>query len=250
MVCCVVLSAGLLSTASAHDSNSPEGAGHNWLPREGWVFQHWIPYDERTLLRELGVTRKELWCWLEADHRTIAGLARHLGRSPDRLLEKLMEPWRGKVSAARLGELRSRARRTLKQGHLGQHVFFHFYHGIGIPTRAPALFGVSREAFISLRKVDGLTPLQIGALHGRTPESIRAGIERLLRRGARRAVATRSSPPAQAERMLQLQLADLERWISHPRPPHDVDSLFDRWGGNGPHERGDNRAPALLCKLR
>lgn len=241
--------AGGPGAASAHDSNSPRSAGHNWLPREGWVFQHWIPYDEQTLLRDLGITRKELWRWLEADHRTIAGLARRLGRSPERLLDRLMAPWRAKVSAARYGELRSRARRTLTQGHLGQHVYFHFYHGIGIPTRAPALFGVTREEFIRLRKQDGLTPLQIGAAHGRDPTQIRASIAALLRRNADRAVATRSSPPAQARRMLRLQLGDLDRWLSHPRPPHDMDSLFDRWGGNGPHERGDDRAPALLCPV-
>lgn len=235
--------------ASAHDSNSPENAGHNWLPREGWVFQHWIPYDEQTLLSELGITRKELWCWLEADHRTIAGLARRLDRSPERLLHRLMAPWRGKVSDARFGELRSRAHRTLTQGHLGQHVFFHFFHGIGIPARAPALFGVTSEEFIRLRKHDGLTPLQIGARNGRDPARTRARIVALLERNAARAVSTRSSPPRQARRMLRLQLGDLDRWLTRPRPPHDVDSLFDRWGGNGPHERGDAGAPALLCHV-
>lgn len=119
----------------------------------------------------------------------------------------------------------------------------------GIPARAPALFGVSREEFIRLRKQDGLTPLQIGARNGREPARIRARIVSLLRRNADRAVTTRSSPPPQARRMLRLQLGDLDRWLTRPRRPHDVDSLFDRWGGNGPHARGDDSAPALLCPV-
>lgn len=224
--------------AAAHDANSPPDAGHNWLPREGWVFQHWVPYDEDRLLRELGVDRARLWCWLAADHRTLAGLAQDQGRDWRRVAATLERPWRTRVSSARLGELRSRIRRTFTQGHLGQHLFFHYFHGVGLPTRAPEIFGVSREEFIRLRKVVGLTPIEIGARNGHPAARVRADVVRVLRTAARRAVETDSSPPRQAAKMLALQLADLDRWLNRPRPPHDPDSLFDRWGGNGPHERG------------
>lgn len=232
----------LAGPAAAHDSDSPPTAGHNWLPREGWVFQHWVPYNESQLLRELGVDRAGLWCWLAADHRTIAGLAAHRGRDWRRIASELERPWRGRVSRERLGELRSRIRRTFTQGHLGQHLFFHFFHGVGLPTRAPQIFGVSRGEFIRLRKVVGLTPVQIGERNGHPAAEVRAAVVAVLRAASRRAVTTRSSPPQQAKKLLALQLADLDRWLNRPRPPHDPDSLFDRHGGNGPHKRGSTAA--------
>ena len=53
----------------------------------------------------------------------------------------------------RLALLERRALRTLTQGHLAQHIFFHSLHQNAIPDNAPAIFGVaSREEFQALRR--------------------------------------------------------------------------------------------------
>jgi hypothetical protein len=43
--------------------------------------------------------------------------------------------------------LESRALRTLTQGHLSQHMFFHSLRQNAIPDAAPAIFGTSTSQF-------------------------------------------------------------------------------------------------------
>jgi hypothetical protein len=78
--------------AIAHDSLAPRGAGHHWTPNEEWVRRHWIPFDVRTLKRELGLPGQALEAYLYDDHHTLATLASarglHVGELTDRLVAR------------------------------------------------------------------------------------------------------------------------------------------------------------------
>ncbi len=102
--------------------------------------EHWLPYEERRLYRLLGIDRGDLWRFLRDNRRTIAELVSSKGWHRD----ALVAPWRGKTSPRRVGALRSRALRTLTQGYLAQHTFFHPFHQTSVPRRARAIFGVPR----------------------------------------------------------------------------------------------------------
>jgi hypothetical protein len=226
----VMLSAALLTTAltlgaatgaRAHDSHAPAGAAHNWLPSEGWVFQHWLPFDERALSRSLGASATSIRLWLRDDHHTLSMLARRRGIREAALLHTLTDRWRGRIPTARYRELRIRTAEMLTQGHLAQHVLFHVFHGPGIPTAAPAIFGVSRDVFLAARQA-GFTPLQIATAKGRTEASVRASILRLLRATAARGVWTRSTTSAQAGRILGRQREQLHCWLTHALPKLDM----------------------------
>ena len=115
----------------------------------------------------------------------------------ERLAAALVAPWRGKVSAAPPAAAAQRALRTLTQGHMAQHMFFHSLHQFAVPARARRIFGVSRERYLALRRAE-LSPIQIGMLYGRSPAQVQAAVIATLRERARAGVRTRSTPAAQA----------------------------------------------------
>src|SRR6188508_993487 len=93
--------------ASAHDSLSPPGARHNWLPTEDWSAFHWSPFDELRLARLLGISHRELYDYQANDHQTLAELATARGIDPRTLREDLLAPRKGHVSHAQLRVLRN-----------------------------------------------------------------------------------------------------------------------------------------------
>src|SRR3954451_3786480 len=125
---------GAPAVKASFDSLAPPGAPAHWLPPEDWVYNHWLPYDEGRLYALLGVTRGDIWRQLRDDHHNLAELARaHGWPSPERLAAALVAPRAGEVSPATLRVLRARALRTITQGHLAQHLFFHSLHQFTIP---------------------------------------------------------------------------------------------------------------------
>jgi hypothetical protein len=219
----VLLAVALLALAAAApalaaDSDAPKGAGPTWLPKEDWVRYRQLPYDEQRLYTALGIDRGRLLEWLRDDRRTIAQLAARRGwRDPRRLASRLVGDWRGRVPRGRLAILRSRALRTLTQGHLGQHMFFHIFHHQSVRKDARRIFGVSPDEYRTLR-YKGLTPYQIGARGGRT----RARVFRLtlarFREDGRKAVRERWMPAAEARRQLALQRKRLDWWLDRGLP--------------------------------
>ena len=123
----------------------------------------------------LDITRRQLWQQLRDDHRTLAQLAaRHGYRSPAKLAADARRAARGRGQRARrCAKLRDRAERTITQGHLAQHLFFHSLHQFAIPSAAPDIFGVTDARFRELRRTE-LSPLAIGRLHGRCPGEVQA----------------------------------------------------------------------------
>ncbi|MDP9294194.1 MAG: hypothetical protein M3O90_07220, partial [Actinomycetota bacterium] len=200
------------------DSDAPPGAPPHWLPGEPWVMQHWLPYDERRLYSLLGVDRGVIWRQLRDDTRNLAELAQQRGWEPRALAHELVAPWRGQLrDPDRLALLERRALRTLTQGHLAQHLFFHSLHQEAIPSHATQIFGVaSRSEWSTLRRSE-LSPLQICRLNGLPRGHVQEQAAATLREYAAKGVARQAIPPAQAARLLSRQLRQLPRWLQQTR---------------------------------
>ncbi|MEA2480138.1 MAG: hypothetical protein QOJ07_2060 [Thermoleophilaceae bacterium] len=234
----VALAAVAAAPAHAHDSESPPGAPHNWLPREPWVMEHWLPYDESRLEALLHTDTPGLLHWLANDHHTLRQLARKRGVDPRTLAARLVAPRRGDVSPATYRVLLSRAGRTLTQGHLAQHVLFHAFHGPDVKHDAEHVFGVSRTRFVALRQ-RGLSPVQIAAKGHRTEHSVRHHVLHELMSEASAGRRGGSESASQSLVMLARQKKLLGCWMTTPLAKFDRDNPYgDPYGGHGPHSRG------------
>jgi hypothetical protein len=240
----VTTSAAASAAAPAPDSLAPKGAAHNWLPKEGWVWMHWLPFEEPELAAALGTTSAGIRAWLTDDTHVLATLARRRHTGLKALARRLTRRFDGRVPPERLAVLRWRTERMLTQGHLAQHVLYHTMHGPAVPAHAPELFGITRDAFLAARQ-EGLSPAQLAARVGRDPVLVRAGVLALLRSEAARGVATLSQTRAQSKRMLRRQTGDLDCWMATPLPKLDSSNPFggsDGGPGHGaaPHIPGCN----------
>ncbi len=228
-------------TASARDSEAPPGASDRWLPCEDWVMLHWLPYEEQRLYERLGLTRSDVRAWLRQDrYHTLAQLAIGRGLDVNLLVDQLVEPWGATASPAQVAVLRSRAERTLTQGHLAQHVLLHSFHQPAIALRARELFGVSPMAFRDLR-LQGISPAAIGRANGRPPHVVARRTAAVLRRTAADGVRAQAMPPGQASRQLDRQLDGLDHWVRSriAKPGHSA---------HGQQRKGLSRE-ALTCRL-
>lgn len=203
--------------AASSDSLAPANAPPHWLPPEAWVYNHWLPYDEGRLYRLLRITRVQLWQDLRDDRQPLMDLARRRGwRSATALATALLAPRRAGLTPSRYRTLLDRARRTLTQGHLAQHVFFHSLHQFAIPSAAPDIFGLPDAQYRALRRAE-LSPLEIGRLHGRSPSRVQAMAAAVLRERVRAGVAGGAMTARQGALLLRRQLSQLPRWLGQAR---------------------------------
>lgn len=211
--------------ARATDSHAPDGARADWLPDAEWVMSSWLPYDETRLEQLLHTSRAELFHWLD-DRRSLGALGRKRGwPSARRLVWQLLLPRRRSVSPVQLRLLHVRALATLTQPHLARHVLFHIFHTPAIPQAAPQLLGITTARFRELRS-SGASPLRMARVSGRGAEQLTTGLDALLVARSRRAETTRSSTPAQAGRMLQLQRESLQSFLAHTYRTPDEQLTF------------------------
>ena len=218
LVLAVLVAVAAAAPAAAQDDQAPKGALPHWLPSEQWVYQHWLPYDEGRLYALLGSSRGAVWRHLRDDAaHDLAQLARRRGMQPSTLARRLVAPRARQTSAARARRLRSRALRTLTQGHLAQHILFHSLHQSAVPRRARFIFGTAgTEDYLRLRRAE-LSPLQIGRLHGRSDARVRARVIATLRAEGRRGVRNGSFSARQAAILLDRQLRQVPRWLGQTR---------------------------------
>ena len=100
-------------------------------------------------------------------------MRRH-GKDPDAIVDKLMSKWNGKVSAERFAELKRRSGELMTQGHLSQHVFFHYFHHPALALNSRWIFGV-RSADYHRARLRGWSPARDRSTHrplaraGRSP---------------------------------------------------------------------------------
>lgn len=234
-----VLTAALLAVAGpagparAQDSDAPKGALPHWLPTEQWVYQHWIPFDEGRLYAVLGTTRAKVWTHLRDDKAHDLGqLAARRGLTLDAAARALVAPRLRTASPALASRLISRARRTLDQGHLSQHLLFHSLHQLAIPDRATSIFGApTKERYLELRRAE-VSPNEIGRLYGRSQASVLRGATKALRDAAARGTRSGAFTARQAAILLDRQLRQLPRFLGQRRY-------------NGPPQTGPGSRPLL-----
>lgn len=229
----LVGAAGWAGPARAQDSDAPKGALPHWLPTEQWVYQHWLPFDERRLYAVLGTNRARIWRHLRDDKAHDLGqLARRRGLTLDEAARRLVQPRLRSVSPALASRLISRARRTLDQGHLSQHLLFHSLHQLAIPDRATSIFGTpSKERYLALRRAE-VSPMEIGRLYGRPQASVQSRAARALRDAAAQGVRSGAFTERQAAILLDRQLRQLPRFLGQRRY-------------NGPPQTGPGSRPLL-----
>ena len=207
----------LPAVPTSSDSEALPNAPAHWLPPEDWVYNHWLPYDEGLLSSLLKVSRGTIWRHLRDDSTPLAGLAAmHGWPDPGKLADALVAPGARRASAAMRSTLRSRALRTLTQGHLAQHLFFHSLHQFALPSAAPEIFGVTDAAFRQLRRGEQ-SPLEIGRLRGRSPAAIERGSAAVLRERVATGVRTHAMTAQQGRLLLRRQLSQLPRWLAQAR---------------------------------
>ncbi len=225
--------AGAAGPAQAQDSDAPKGALPHWLPTEQWVYQHWLPFDERRLYAVLGTSRAKIWRHLRDDKAHDLGqLARRRGLTLDEAARRLVQPRLRTVSRVLASRLISRARRTLDQGHLSQHLLFHSLHQLAIPDRATSIFGTpSKERYLALRRAE-VSPMEIGRLYGRPQSSVQSRAARALRDAAASGVRSGAFTERQAAILLDRQLRQLPRFLGQRRY-------------NGPPQTGPGSRPLL-----
>lgn len=229
-----VLCCGLAAApAGAQDSDAPKGALPHWLPTEQWVYQHWLPFDESRLYAVLGTTRARIWRHLRDDKaHNLGQLARRRDMTLDQAARRLVQPRLATASPALASLLVSRARRTLDQGHLSQHLLFHSLHQLAIPDRATSIFGTpTKERYLALRRAE-VSPMEIGRLYGRPQASVQARAARALRDAAARGVAGGAFTARQSAILLDRQLRQLPRFLGQRRY-------------NGPPQTGPGSRPLL-----
>lgn len=233
----VCLAGGSSPEASAHDSLAPPGAPHTWLPNEGWVMRHWVPFDERALTTRLGLRPRELEAYLYDDHRALADLARARGIDPAQLRDALVAPWRPLVGDAQYELLRGRTERMLTQPHLAQHVLFHVFHAGMLAHDPLGTFGLPVDTVRRMR-LDGLTPLEVAARGGAPAAAVHAGLLHFFRQEQDEGDRQQAAWPGEARRILARQAARLPCWLRSPRPGPDPANPYGKaklW--HGEHSR-------------
>ncbi len=210
----------------APDSDAPPGSAPHWLPGEHWVHAHYLPFDEATLYAVLRTSREGVWQWLRDDNRTLAQLGRSKGfDNPVALANRLVAPRARTVKPRQLVELRARALRILRQGHLSQHMIFHSLHQESGPDAARRLFGAaSTTSFQALRRLD-ISPLQIGRTHGRSRAQMQQGLVDVLTEAAMHGIHMGDMSERQGMTLLRRQLRQVPRWLGEEHyngPPQTV----------------------------
>ena len=111
--------------AQGADSLAPAGAAHNWLPKEGWVWMHWLPFEEPELARALGTTSAAIRSYLSDDDHVLATLASRRHEDVKALARYLTRRFDGRCGglACRIVSCSSHADRHSQTTRGGRRVF-------------------------------------------------------------------------------------------------------------------------------
>lgn len=265
----VLLVLGCAMVANARDSEAPKKAGDRWLPCEPWVMYHWLPFDSSALYKETGISRDEWHDYIVPDDDThsLGKLIEQRGQDPAQVVQTLMERWEGRVSATKLAELTRRANALMTQGHLAQHVFFHYFHHPIIGIRARWIFNVSPGEYHSARMA-GFTPREIAKQGGvPTARAVRRALV-ALREIQNEAVASGQTTRAQSRQFLIEQRRWVPKWLKQsirprgkpfpvgsasPSGPRDVQACQHMVGAkhiSGPRDPGARTTgKSMYCDL-
>jgi hypothetical protein len=231
----LLLAFGFTDRALAADSHAPPGAPINWLPPDDWVNEHWLPYNQNLLLRTLHMNTEDVrhFFLAHATRRRIPPLSRLVrarGLSVSGLARHLVQAGLPHASGEHRAELLKRARWTLTQGHLMQHMLFHPFHDRALFYASRRIFGVSPEE-LGRRVNSGRSRRQIGHAHGRSDRQMVAAIKAVLRAEERKGVASHVTPRSEARAELSSQLRGINAFLDARR----------RTRLDFPHKAGDRQ---------
>lgn len=216
-IAALLLAFGLTDRALAADSHAPPGAPINWLPPEDWVTEHWLPYNRHLLLRTLHMDMGDVRHYF-VTHATrkrippLARLVRARGLSVSRLARRFVRAGLPDASGTERDELLERARSTLTQGHLMQHMLFHYFHDRALFYASQEIFGVSAVELARQRN-RGSSRRQIGHAHGRTDQQMVTAIKEVLRAEEQKGVESGVTPPSEARAELKAQFARINAFL-------------------------------------
>lgn len=188
--------------------------------------QHWSPFDEELLARELRLAPGQLEAFLYNDHHTIAQLARRRGVGFETLIRRLTA-WAADGPRGRHVELARRTRLMLVSGHLAQHVLFHVFHGAGVESIVVRTTGVRRARYEALRG-RRWTARRIVVRAGGDPASVLGAVGDQIEANRLRGVETSSTPETQAARLAARQSRLLPCWFTRPRQVLDDAAPYGR----------------------
>lgn len=198
--------------AFGKDSDAPKNAGDRWLPCEPWVMYHWLPFDERELYRVTGIKQAELRDWIRDDDRhTLGQLVKRHGKRPADVVEHLLRKQKRRFSEAHHRELLRRGNALMTQGHLAQHVFFHYFHNPALAENSRWVFGI-RPGDYHRARLRGWTPREIAARGGRSMKSAQRRAMRVMADLQTEGVHGGETTRAQANQFLKLQRSWIKRW--------------------------------------
>lgn len=202
-----------LARAEQPDSLAPPGAAPTWLPKDQWVMERWMPFDQKRLLRILGINNSQVYAALWRGDLTLEEVARRRGVPVHGLATRLLANRRAKVSRKMYRVLFRRTRIMLTQGHLAEHVIGHVFHHTSLVTAAPAEFGVAPMQYVHFHQ-GGLTPVEIAAKGGRSPAQLRASLLSVAKAYGRRGVRRKALSAPQARARLNQLKAHVDAWMA------------------------------------
>lgn len=231
----LVAAAAVMTVAApalTKDSNAPAGATDRWLPCEPWVMYHWLPFDERSLYHVTGINRSEFRRWIrDDDNHTLGMLVKRKGKDPDAVVSRLMKQWEGRVNQRQLAELTRRSNELMTQGHLAQHLFFHYFHNPEIALHSRSIFRIAPGDYHRAR-LRGFTPREIAAEGGVPTRTAVRRMMRVMQQSQRMAVRSDQTSRRQANTILRLQRQWVSSWLRQEINAH-VNVEFPR-GNAGP----------------
>ncbi len=181
---------------------------------------HWIPFDQSKLWATTGIKPLEFRHWInDDDNHTLALLIEKHGKDPDAVSRELMAPWKGKVSAAQLAELSRRTGELMTQGHLAQHVFFHYFHDPILAIDSAWIFKTPPGDYHRAR-LEGYSPSEI-AIRAGVPvkQAVRRAMA-VMRRTQDEAVRSGQTSRSQAEAFLRQQNVWINFWLTQKLYAH------------------------------
>lgn len=207
--------------AQSKDSLAPKTAGDRWLPCEPWVMYHWNPLDMPKFYERTGIRQTELYRWMrDDDHHTFAGVLESQGLDPEKVIADSLATTVATTPRMR-ATLKARAERLLTQGHLAQHVFFHWFHNPSIRQHSRAIYSMAPWDYARARRM-GFTPAQIGSIHNgfSRKETANRIVEAMMRdeqRGVRAHQTTASQAAHYRERIVKLADTWLDQRYRKPK---------------------------------
>ncbi len=218
LVVLLLLALAAPATAYHPDPDAPPGAPAVWLPDEPWVDHRWLPFEQRTLLEQLGVDYEAFHDVLVRE-QPLADFARERGLEPAVLVARLLA-WR-RNGATPLTEMRRRTWKVLTQPHLAAHVFTHHFHDSALVRAAPSIFGITPQRYDQLMTSEMLCPLDLARRYGRSRVAVQTRTLAALRAAQRAGVRRGAMPAAQEETFAFSARVAFTHWLTsnvHGRP--------------------------------